>query len=124
MASIGVPLTIVQKHKVLFSDPLPAAELSALGDAYADKEIWHEALDFYEGAQNTERIEQVKKAAQADADLVLYLNACRALGAAPDSGELSALKDKAASLGKKATAEWSDTLRATRDADSDGKQGE
>jgi hypothetical protein len=110
MAKPIYPLTIAEKHKVLYREPLPEAELVALGDLYTEKELWHDALEFYEKAGDKDRLRQVRDTALSTADLVLFLNACRCLGAAPDEAGLKRLKAKGLELGKEATAERVDGL--------------
>ena len=110
MGKPNYPLTIAEKHKVLYWEPLPEAELAALGDLYAEQELWHDALEFYEKAGDEDRLRQVRDTALSTADLVLFLNACRCLGAPPDEEGLKRLKAKGLELGKEATAERVDGL--------------
>ena len=111
MAGVTVPLGIAQKQKVLYSASVPAAELAAVGDQYAEKGYWHDALDFYEGAKDRGRLEKVAAQAVQDADVVLYLNARRALGEAPDAEDLARLRALALEQGKESVAKRVDFLR-------------
>lgn len=110
VAGAGFPLSIETKQKVLFQAPLGAPELVAIGDRYAAEELWHDALDYYEGAQDGGRLEKTAAHAVESADLVLYLNARRAGGQAPDPADMARLKRRAGELGKEATAHRVDLL--------------
>jgi hypothetical protein len=103
VANIGFPLSIVDKQKVLFGTPLPPAALVELGDRYAGMDLWHDALDFYEGAQDRSRLEKTASLGVETADLVLYLNARRAMGEAPDADALARLRSRAVEMGREAT---------------------
>lgn len=104
MAGVSVPLSIAQKQKVLYSAKVPAEELAAVGDQYAEMGHWHDALDFYEGAKDRGRLEKVAAQAVKDADVVLYLNARRVMGEAPAAGDLARLRENAMEQGKESVA--------------------
>ena len=110
MAKIGFPFGIALKQKVLYTQPLPPNHLAELGDKYAQKGMWHDALEFYEGAKDQGRIRQAAEEGVRSADIVLFLNAKRALGEAAGAEQLSLLKQNALSAGKEATAKRVDTL--------------
>jgi len=113
MAAETVPLSIAQRHKLLFTAPAPAAELRRWGDLHRDKGLLHDALEFYAGAKAADAIGTLAERAVAEADLVLYLNACRALGRDPDRAVLGRLKETAARLGKESVAQKVDLLIVT-----------
>jgi len=102
MSKAAYPLTIEEKHKVLYREPLTPPELVSLGDRYAEAGLWHDALEFYEKAGDGDRIRRTRDAALDAADSVLYLNACRALGEPTGEEGLNRLRDRARDLGKEA----------------------
>lgn len=110
MASESVPVTIAQRHKLLFNAPPPPAELVRLGDRYREKGLLHDALEFYAVAKERVAIEALCAQAVESADLVLYLNARRALGAEPSPEELRRLQAGALGLGKESVAKKVDLL--------------
>lgn len=110
MAGTGFPLSIEAKQKALFQAPLGAPELAAIGDRYAAANLWHDALDFYEGAKDSARLEKTAEEAEQSADLVLYLNARKARGEAPDPAALLRLKARAQELGRESIARRVDLL--------------
>lgn len=110
MAGSTFPLSIVQKQKVLYASHVPAGELVAVGDQYAESGYWHDALDYYEAAKDRGRLEKAAAEGVEGADIVLYLNARRALGEAPDPADLARLRAKALELGKESVAKRVDFL--------------
>ena len=110
MAGIVFPLSIVDKQKALFQTPLGAPELVAIGDRYAGMDLWHDALDFYEVAQDRSRLEKTAAQAVEAADLVLYLNARRAMGEVPDAAAMARLRSRAVEMGREATVGRVDLL--------------
>ena len=98
MASSTVPVTIAQRHKLLYNSPPPPAELVRWGDRYRDKGLLHDAI--------------LALCAQAleTADLVLYLNARRARSLDPDHEELRRLRACAVGQGKESVARRVDLL--------------
>jgi len=110
MASETVPLSIAQRHKLLFTTPAPAVELRRLGDLHREKGLLHDALEFYAGAKAPDAIEALANQANDEGDLVLYLNTCRALGRDPDRDALRRMRDVAIRLGKESIAQKVDLL--------------
>lgn len=104
MASAKFPLTVAEKHKILFTNPEPPAELSAWGSTYEKAGNLHDALEFYQAAQDTPALERLLDVAVETADLLLLLNTCKALGIPPSKSHLQALQDRAHSAGKAETA--------------------
>lgn len=114
MASEIVPFSIAQRHRILFTAPAPPTELRRWGDLHREKGLLHDALEFYAGAKASDAVEALAHQAVSEADLVLYLNACRALGRDPEAGALGRLREAALRLGKTATAQKADLLRVKR----------
>lgn len=104
MASAKFPLTVAEKHKILFTNPEPPAELSAWGSTYEKAGNLHDALEFYQAAQDRPALERLLNGAVETADLLLLLNTCKALGIPPSKSHLQALQDRAHSAGKAETA--------------------
>jgi hypothetical protein len=110
VAGTAFPLSIEAKQKALYQIPLGGPELVAIGDRYAAEGLWHDALDFYEGAKDGAKMEKVAAEALQSADLVLYINARRAAGLAPDPPAMARLKARALEMGREATARRVDLL--------------
>ena len=110
MASVTIPVSIAQRHKLLFTGKAPAAELRRLGDLHRERGLLHDALEFYRSVGNDDAIQALAAAAEAEADLVLFLNAARALGKEPDRAALKRLAEAARRLGKESTALKADAL--------------
>jgi|YelNatPaOPRAMG01_1025707.scaffolds.fasta_scaffold02102_23 hypothetical protein len=104
MASAKFPLTVAEKHKILFTNSEPPAELSAWGSTYEKAGNLHDALEFYQAAGDKPAMERLLTVAVESADLLLFLNTCKALGIPPGKGHLQALQDRARSAGKAETA--------------------
>ena len=110
MASSTVPVTIAQRHKLLYNSPPPPAELVRWGDRYRDKGLLHDALEFYAAAKEERAILALCAQALETADLVLYLNARRARSLDPDHEELRRLRACAVGQGKESVARRVDLL--------------
>lgn len=114
MASHKFPLSVADKHQILFVKPLPPAELSSWGKTYGAAGQPHDALEFYQAAKDEPALKALTDKAIEDADLVLFLNACRALGVEPPVAQLEALKARAASLGMEGVVKRASTLLAPK----------
>lgn len=110
MASENVPLSIAQRHKFLYTSPAPASEMRRWGDLHREKGLLHDALEFYAGAKASDAVAVLSNQAVSEADLVLYLNTCRALGRDPEREALGRMRQAALRLGKEATVEKIDLL--------------
>ncbi len=99
MASPKFPLSVAGKHQILFAKPLPPAELTAWGHRYQEAGLLHDALEFYQTASNGPALEALTASAVDGADLVLLLNACRALGSEPSAAQLESLRQRAVERG-------------------------
>lgn len=105
MALDTVPVSIAQRHKLLFTTKTSAVELRRLGDLYREKGLLHDALEFYRAAAADDALQGLADSAVAEGDLVLYTNACRALAFEPERAQLEALANSAKLLGKECTAQ-------------------
>jgi hypothetical protein len=104
MASAKFPMSVADKQQALFVKPLPAGDLVALGRKYEQAGQLHDALDFYQAAQERPAVESLVAKAVETADLVLLLNACRAAGVEVSRQQFEALRNKALETGKGSVA--------------------
>jgi hypothetical protein len=112
MASLKFPLSVAGKQQALFVKPLPANELSAWGQTYQDGGQLYDALEFFQAAQDRPAMEALCEKAVDGADLVLFLNVCRALGSDPSPAKLQALQQRALASGLESVAKRVHTLLA------------
>jgi hypothetical protein len=99
MASQKFPLSVADKQQCLYVKPLPPADLGALGRKYEEAGHPHDALDFYQAAQDRASLGRLADRAVDEADLVLLLNACRALGEEVSRNKIENLQRKAQERG-------------------------
>ncbi|MCX7829659.1 MAG: hypothetical protein N2445_01165 [Acidobacteria bacterium] len=104
MAANEVPLTIAERHKILFQDNTPKEVLIEYGKKYLAKEMLYDALEYFEKAQANRLIEEIKRKSVEEADFVLYQNVCRALKIELDINEMTKLKENAMKMGKDSVA--------------------
>ena len=95
-----VPLSVQERHKLLFIEKTPKEELMEWGKAHMDKGLLHDALEYYEKAGSAENLNEIRRRAIEEADLVLYQSACRSLKLDPVKEELLALREAARNSGK------------------------
>lgn len=112
MALDTVPVSIAQRHKLLYTTKAGAGELRRLGDLYRERGLLHDALEFYRAAAADDALQSLADTAVAEADLVLFLNSCRALAREPEREKLAALANGAKRLGKESTAQKVELLLA------------
>ncbi len=98
------PLSVADKHHLLFLSSTPPAQLTAMGDRYREAGLLHDALEFYQAAKDGPALERLLGEAVERCDLVLLLNAFRALEKDPRPDALAALREKAAGAGKESVA--------------------
>jgi len=98
------PLSVAEKHGLFSQLPVPRAELVRWGDRYREKGLFHDALEFYIRAMESEAIRALGEQAVEQADLVLLLNAYVALGSPAPQDAVKRLHDRALALGKEAVA--------------------
>src|SRR5512143_345702 len=110
MASQKFPLSVADKQQCLFVKPLPPADLSALGRTYEEAGQYHDALDFYQAAQDRSSVTRMIDRAVDDADLVLLLNACRALGEEAPRTKIESLQHRAQERGMESVAKRATTI--------------
>jgi hypothetical protein len=99
-----IPLTVAEKQKILFLANTPPSELSDWGRRHEEAGLLHDALLFYDAARDSASIGRLAQSAVESGDLLLLLNAHKALGGPPPLGALEALKGKAEELGKSVEA--------------------
>lgn len=114
MGQNAVPISIAMRHKLLYNHPAPADELSRIGDQHKELGLLHDALEFYAGAKAKDRLEMTISQAVREADLILYLNAEKALGREPQKELLEKLKDSALRLQKDSVARRIDLLLVSK----------
>jgi len=115
VALTDVPVSIAMRHKLLYNRPAPPEELSRIGDLYKEKGLLHDALEFYRVAKDKSKLDLLVAEAAREADLVLYLNACKGLGREPAREELEAVKASALRLGKESVARTVELLSLSKD---------
>ncbi|MFN7973466.1 MAG: hypothetical protein U0166_14145 [Acidobacteriota bacterium] len=101
MASYKI-LTIADKQKMLSTGTKEV--LTAWGDFYKQEGRIHDALDFYERAAATDRLEDLRKAAVTDGNYFLYRRATQVLKIDPSPADLEVLAGRAAATGSDAYA--------------------
>ena len=99
-----IPLTVADKQKILFLSSTPPPQLSDWGRRHEEAGLLHDAVLYYEAARDRASLERIAQTAVESADLLLLLNAHKALGGAPPAKSLEALKAKAEALGKSVEA--------------------
>jgi tetratricopeptide (TPR) repeat protein len=112
MASQKIPLSVAAKQQALFVKPLPPAELVALGRKYEEAGQYHDALDFYQAAKDRDSLNRLADAAVEEADLVLLLNACRALGEETSRSKIESLQRRAQERGLESVVKRAATFLA------------
>ncbi|MEJ2366957.1 MAG: hypothetical protein P8Z49_01050 [Acidobacteriota bacterium] len=110
MAKYSVPVSVSDRHRLLFNNSPSSSELSRWGNAHHDAGLLHDALEFYKAAKDEASLARLEGEAVEAADLVLYVNTCRALGGEPRTEDLKKLKENALALGKKTVAARVDVL--------------
>lgn len=95
-------LSIQEKQKVLGTSTKEA--LIAWGDFYKQDGRIYDALDFYEKAGATDRVEDLLKTALADGNFFLYRRTTQVLRIEPRPGDLDVLAGRAAMTGFEAYA--------------------
>ncbi|MEW5763757.1 MAG: hypothetical protein ACOYXN_13235 [Acidobacteriota bacterium] len=100
-----IPLTVAEKQKILFLSSTPAPALSDWGRRHEEAGFLHDALLYFEAARDRASLERLAQTAVESADLLLLLNAHKALGGVPPAKSLEALRTKAEALGKRLEAE-------------------
>lgn len=99
------PLTVAAKQKIVYLDPTPKPQLVEWGNRYRDAGLFHDALEFYTKAGDESGLRALLETAVDEADLVLLLNTCNALGSPSPPERIRALKERADAIGKAAVAE-------------------
>ena len=102
--ALKIPLTVADKQKILFLSSTPAPQLTDWGRRHEEAGLLHDALLYYEAARDRASLERLAQAAVESADLLLLVNAHKALGGAPPAKSLEALKTRAEALGKSVEA--------------------
>lgn len=102
--ALKIPLTVADKQKILFLSSTPAPQLTDWGRRHEEAGLLHDALLFFEAARDRASVERLAQAAVESADLLLLLNAHKALGGAPPAPSLEALMARAEALGKSVEA--------------------
>lgn len=110
MPKVEVPLTIFERHKILFKEGTSRDELIGIGVSYFEKEMLYDALEYFEKAQQKDSIEKIKALAIKEGDLLLYQNCMKALEMEPQKDDLLKLKENAIQMGKLSVSEQIDFL--------------
>jgi hypothetical protein len=87
-------------RRALSEDPKAGKEaLAAAGREFLASDRLADAAEFFSRAGDVEGLGLIKRQAVDEGNLFVYQTACKLLGQAPDRRELTALADKAASMG-------------------------
>lgn len=104
MAGSKLPLSVAEKHRILYIHPAPPAELVQLGRRHKEAGFLHDALEFFQRAGAAEELRAMVPLAADTADLVLLLNAYKALESEPEAQVLHTLHERAREMGKESVA--------------------
>jgi hypothetical protein len=115
----SVPLSVAQRHKILFTENTPPNELIEWGNSHLKAGLYHDALEYFFKARSREDLERLLNMAVDEADLVLFLNTVKALGEEHRSGDLTRLKERALKLGKPSIAEQAASLLVIKEKKND-----
>jgi len=115
MAEKQVPLSVSERHKILFIENTPKEELISYGKQYFAKGMLYDALEYFEKANEESLINEVKEKSIEEADLVLYQNVCRSLKREMSREELLRLKENAQKLGKESVSNSVNTYLVSKE---------
>jgi hypothetical protein len=104
------PLKVADKQRIMYVNPLPPEDLVRWGDRYRDAGLFHDALDFYQAAENAEAARALAGKAIEIGDLVLLQNIYRTVGEPVPKEDLKALQEKAQAQGKTSEAKRAEVL--------------
>ena len=100
-----VPLSVKERHRILFMEATPKEEIIDWGKAHLEAGLYHDALEYFDRAQSKENLLILVDCAVKEVDLVLLLNTFKALNEEPDKGNLLKLKENALKSGKSSVAQ-------------------
>jgi hypothetical protein len=104
VAGSRLPLSVAEKHRILYTHQAPAAELVQLGRRHQEAGFLYDALEFYQRAKAADEIRGMIPLAADVADLTLFVALFKALGEDPGPQLLQSLRVRAQELGKEAVA--------------------
>lgn len=99
------PLTVAEKHKILYGNSTEPEVLVELGNRYLSDGDPATALEFFDYAGYSEGIKQIRKIAIDEGDLFLYKLTLKVEGINTQREDLIAIKENAVKLGKSSYAE-------------------
>jgi hypothetical protein len=89
-----------KKQLLLYAEKRTAGELTAYGDRFLEAGKISDAIEFYQKARHTAGLEKISAAAQQMGDVMLFLQASRALSKTPSPVEWLAIGQAAKALKK------------------------
>lgn len=104
MAEKEVPLSVAERHKILFIESTPKEELISYGKKYLSKGMLYDALEYFEKAGAEDYMNQIKEKSIEEGDIVLYQNVCHSLKQEMGKDELIKLKENAEKMGKESVS--------------------
>ncbi len=72
-----------KKQQLLYEGEATSSSLIAYGDKYWEAEMISDALEFYQRANDSASLEKVKTKARETGDVMLFMQACKALDHLP-----------------------------------------
>lgn len=89
-----------KKQLLLYAEKRTAGELAVYGDRFLEAGKISDAIEFYQKARHTAGLEKIGATAQQMGDVMLFLQASRALNKTPSPGEWLAIGQTARALKK------------------------
>jgi hypothetical protein len=93
-------LNCLKKRDLLNSDRANKSELIKLGENYLQQGLISDCIDFFEKAEHSEGLIQLKEKCAAEGDYFLYQRLAKILQDPPSAEEWTQLGDKALALSK------------------------
>jgi hypothetical protein len=115
MALKEVPLSVFERHEVLFGENTPKEELLQIGISYFNKGLIYDALEYFEKCDNRDYLEKIKHIAIEEGDLLLYQSSLKALKEEIKREDLLKLKENSIKMGKISVSDEVDFLLVNRE---------
>jgi hypothetical protein len=93
-------LSCLKKRDLLNSDKTDKSEFIRLGESYLQEGRLSDSIDFFEKAEHTDWLIQLREQCAAEGDYFLYHRLAKVLGDSPSSEEWIKLGDNALDQGK------------------------
>lgn len=104
MKKIDIPLSVKERHRILFSKDTDRNVLVEIGKAYFERNLLYDALEYFEKLNDVEYLTRIKEKSIEEADLLLYEYTMKALKKEMEKDELLKLRDNAQKMGKHSVA--------------------